>query len=129
MLKIAADVPVFNIKLEEPDLEILKETGSLQVFDVETSEETGEFDYPDDLVKSHHPSLNANLQKEAQKEGLNADSYTIKSFLVLAKTEDDVNEYGFLQHEDATLVATVEIGKAEVNGLLDWNIYLLGVLA
>lgn len=120
--------PIFNIKLEDPDFQILKETGALQVFDTETQEEVGEFDYPEDLIKTQQPALNAELQKEAQKEGLDPDSYEIKSFLVLSKNEDDVNELGFLEHEDAILVATTELGGAEVNGTTEWKIYLLGVL-
>lgn len=123
-------MPAANLyfKLEDSDLSILKETGVLQVFDTETQEEVGEFDYPEDVLKTHQPGLNAELQKEAQKEGLNPSSYSIKSFLVLAKEEDDVNEYAFLKNEDAMLSACVDIGTTEVNGLLDWNLYLLGVL-
>jgi len=119
---------IFNITLEDSDLEILRETDALEVFNTETSEETGEFEYPAELIKAHQPSLNANLQKEAQKEGLRADSYEIKSFIVLAKDEDSVNEYGFFKHEEATLVATVEMGDAEVNGFVGWKAFLLGGL-
>lgn len=123
-------MPAANLyfKLEDSDLSILKETGVLQVFDTETQEEVGEFDYPEDVLKTHQPGLNAELQKEAQKEGLNPSSYSIKSFLVLAKEEDDVNEYAFLKNEEAMLAACVDIGTTEVNGLSDWNLYLLGVL-
>lgn len=120
--------PTLYFKLEEADFEILKETGALVVFDTETQEEVGEFDYPEDIIKSHQPSLNSNLQKEAQKEGLDPDSYKIKSFLVLAKNEDDVNDLGFLENEDAILVASVDIGETEVNGSKEWHLYLLGVL-
>ena len=119
---------IFNITLEDSDLEILRETSAIQVFDTETNEETGEFEYPADIIKNHQPSLNANLQKEAQKEGIKADSYVIKSYLVLAKDEDSVNEYGFLKHEEAILVASVEVGDAEVNGFIGWKLYLLGIL-
>lgn len=118
----------FDIKLEEPDLIILRETGALVVFDTQTQEETGEFEYPGELLKAYQPKLNANLQKEAQKEGLNPDGYEIDSFLVLAKTERDVNELAFITDDKAVLVATVEIGEAETNGNKDWNLFLLGVL-
>lgn len=121
--------PTLFFKLEDPDFEILKKTGALVVFDTETQEEVGEFDYPEDLIKSYQPSLNSNLQKEAQNEGLNPDSYKIKSFLVLAKNEDDVNDLGFLENEDAIIVASVDIGESEVNGAnKEWHLYLLGVL-
>ena len=115
-------------KLDDPDFQILKETGALQVFDTETQEEVGEFEYPEDLLKSHQPSLNSELQKEAQKEGLDPDTYEIKSFLVLAKDEDDVNEFAFIENEDAILSAAVEVGETEVNGTKEWKLFLLGVL-
>jgi hypothetical protein len=118
----------FTIQLDDGAFEILKETNSLEIFDVETSEETGEFDYPDDIIKTHQKSLNANIHKEAQKEGLDPEKYSIKSFLILAKNEDEANELGMLRNEEASFVACVEVAEAEVNGSKGWNLYLLGAL-
>ena len=118
-----------SFQLEDADLQILKETGALQVFDTETQEEVGEFDYPEDQIKTNQPALNSELTKEAQKEGLDPDSYKIKSFLILCKKEEDSNELGFIENEDAILVASVDLGETEVNGSKEWKLFLLGVLS
>ena len=118
-----------SFQLEDADLQILKETGALQVIDTETQEEVGEFDYPEDQIKTNQPALNSELTKEAQKEGLDPDSYKIKSFLILCKKEEDSNELGFIENEDAILVASVDLGETEVNGSKEWKLFLLGVLS
>lgn len=117
-----------SFTLEDADFQILKESKSLQVFDLQTQEKVGEFETPTDLLKSSQPALATKLKKEAQNEGLSPTSYKINFFLVLGKESNDSDELGFIEHEDAIMVASEELSKVEVNGFKEYTLYILAVL-
>ncbi len=121
-------MPSLTITLDDSDLDILQATNSLAIYDVQTQEMQGEFEVPEDLIKSSTPSLTSQLKKEAQKEGLAPDSYEIEWYLILGKTEDDVNSLVFIEEEDTILVASTELGETEVNGFKDYKLFLSGVV-
>ncbi|MFA5071169.1 MAG: hypothetical protein WC511_02250 [Candidatus Pacearchaeota archaeon] len=116
------------IKLESPDFEVLKETKSLVVYNIAEDEKTGDFETPKDLIKSSLPSLTSEIKKEAQKEGLVPDSYDMVFYLALGKESKDVDELGFIEHENAILTASSDLGKVEVNGFMEYKLFLLGII-
>lgn len=117
-----------SITIDDTDFEILKETKSLAIYDVQTQDKQGEFETPDDLIKAATTSLTTQLRKEAQKEGLAPDSYEVEWYLILGKEEDDVNSLVFIEEEDTILSAASEIAQPEVNGSKDFKLYLVGIL-
>lgn len=117
-----------TITLEDPDFEILKETKSVAIYDVQTQDKQGEFEVPEDLIKSSTPSLTTQLRKEAQNEGISPDSFEVEWYLILGKEEDDVNSLVFIEEEDTIISAATEIASPEVNGVKDYKLFLVGII-
>ena len=118
----------FNITLDESDFEILKKTKSFTIYNVQNKEKIGDFESPEDLLKSKLSPIASQLNKEAQKEGLMPDHYKLEYYLVLAKDEEESNSLGFIEQEDAILTASSEIQPSEVNGdKTSFKLFLLGV--
>ena len=122
-------MPDFNITLDDSDFNILKESKSLTIYNLQTQEKAeGDFDIPEDLIKTSTGPLSSQLQKEAQNEGIRPESYKIEYFLVLGTEEEEVNSLGYIENEKAVLTAASDMGKAEVNGFKgQYNLFLLGV--
>lgn len=121
-------MPNLSFTLLDEDLDILESTKSFTIYDVQTKEKKVDSEIDLEIIKTAMGPLASQIKIEAQKEGLDPDYYKIQYYLVLATEEEEVNSLGYIEHEDAMLTASSELGKAEVNGFKNkYKVYLQGV--